>query len=148
MIEAEKSFDEIWISNHGASRSVGGDPEWHKLYFKSHLRTYSIKWEPRPARRHSLVLIVQLKNRVMKSVMQRISIENPFMDLDLLIAREIFLNNVTSGLRTALSFEMSRGYVPRIVGLLQNKADSSIVHTHRTSTSKRAFIRWFQQCVS
>lgn len=96
---------------------MGGDPEFDKKPFKDLLKQHYITWEPRPVRRNNPVGIVERKNKVVKSVMQRLSLGVPNMDLITFAARANFLSNFFAGSRVASSFEMARGYTPGISSL-------------------------------
>ena len=139
MSAAAVAFDRMWISRHGAPRSVGGDPEFDKARFKVLLAQHSIKWKPRPARRHNKVGTVERKNGVIKNIMQRLSIAMPELSVETLAARSCFLSNVFAGSRIASSFEMARGYTPAIAGLRQTVVSPDIVHAQLSRTARRAF---------
>lgn len=138
MERAASIFEQIWISRNGAPQSVGADPEFDKAAFKRMLNKNSIRWNPRPARRHSKVGIVERKNRVIKSIMERLVLANPEISAEELVARASFLSNVFAGSRIASSFEMARGYTPSIAGLPQHPVSERIVQAHRARTARRA----------
>ena len=138
---AAATFDSIWISTHGAPKCVGGDPEFDKAPFTKLLNQHSIRWEPRPARRHNQVGVVERKNQVLKNIMLRLSLADPNMGLNSLAARANFLSNVFAGSRIASSFEMARGYTPGISGLCHLKVSSELVQAQKARTARRALQR-------
>jgi len=131
-------FESIWIARHGAPVTVGGDPEWGKQPFKNVLDTHSIRWEPRPARRHNKTGSVERKIGILKPILLKLALDNITMDIDVIISRGNLLGNLFAGSRTASSFELARGYTPNITGLGQSPVSDDMVQAHREKVAQRS----------
>lgn len=138
------SFERTWITRHGPPASVGGDHEFDKTRFKYLLQIHNIKWEPRPARRHNQVGIAERKSRVIKDIMERLSIADPYMTTITLAARCAFLSNVVAGSRIASSFEMARGYTSGICCLRSKVLDDKLVKEHCSDCFNRTSMKRFE----
>ena len=102
-------LEKLWILLHGSPRSFASDVEFDKSPMHSFLLAHGIERKPRPVRRHNKTVIVESKNRTLKSVLERIQFDSSTTDDATLLARATFFSNVFSGSATLRSFERARG---------------------------------------
>ena len=72
MYEAARQLEVAWINVHDAPSIISGDIEFFNSHFADALRYFSIQFEPRPARRHNKLGVVERKNEVVRVVLQRL----------------------------------------------------------------------------
>ena len=151
---AARTIEQIWINTHGPPAKISGDPEFVNNKFAKLMERFSITIEPRAARRHQKIGIVERKNAVVRTLIQRLLKDVEFMqharravnvdgdDQERLnnhiVSRATYLSNILYGSRTRSSFEMSRGYTPSIAGLPQSTVSDELKKADEEQRAKRA----------
>ena len=153
---AARTIEKIWVNIHGAPAKLSGDPEFMNKKFARLMERFSVTVEPRPARRHQKIGVVERKNAVVRTLVQRILHDVDFVNKALLgidpadqdknelhshiLSRATYLSNVLYGSRTLSSFEMVRGYTPSISGLPQSRITEIMTCAHQEQTARRALL--------
>ena len=153
---AARTIEKIWINIHGAPAKLSGDPEFVNQRFFKLMERFSVTVEPRPARRHQKIGVVERKHAVVRTLYQRILQDVAFMNKALLdvepadqdkgelhahiLSRATYINNNLYGSRTMSSFEMVRGYTPSISGLPQSPISEQMILSHQEQTAWRALL--------
>ena len=138
MDEAARQLEVAWINVHGAPSIISGDIEFFNSRFAEALRYFSIQFEPRPARRHNKLGVVERMISVVRVLLQRLlkdaskssvcvvaSVERKEV-----VSRAVYLSNIFYSSKTLRSFEMAPGYTPSLVGLPQAKQSAEIITAH------------------
>ena len=153
---AARTIEKIWISIHGAPAKLSGDPEFVNNKFLKLMDRFSISVEPRPARRHQKIGVVERKHSIVRTLTQRIFKDVEFLNEALLgidsadqdpaelhahvLSRATYMSNILYGSRTLSSFEMVRGYTPSIAGLPQSTVTDEMNTAHQEQSARRALL--------
>lgn len=146
MPHAARAFEVQWINVHGAPEVVSADIEFMNQTFMSALRYFGVRFEPRPARRHNKLGIVERKNAVIRLVVQRLLkdaeyAKNAHQHIACkaeVLSRATYLSNVMYGGKTMSSFEIAKGYTPRLNNLPQRHVPEEIVQAHAEQVARRS----------
>ena len=152
---AAKTIEKIWFNIHGPPAKLSGDPEFVNGKFSELMKRFSVTVEPRPARRHQKIGVVERKHAVVRTLAQRIlkdvefvenAVHGNAMDCDEpdlnahILSRATFVSNVLYGSRKVSSFNLSRGYTPAIGGLPQTKVEEDLIRAYQEQTARRALM--------
>ena len=153
---AARTIEKIWVNIHGAPAKLAGDPEFVNQKFIKRMERFSSAVEPRPARRHQKIGVVERKHTVVRTLTQRILKDVEFVNNALLgidpanqdpaelntqiLSRATYLSNILYGGREMSSFEMVRGYGPSIAGLPQSPVTDEMIRAHQEQSARRALI--------
>lgn len=147
-IVSHKNIDTIisilettWIYTHGAPIRVSADDEYNRKKLADFLSVHDMQFQPRPARRHNKVGIVERKNGTLKTIIRRLDHDISTADDDTILARATFLSNMFSGSRLLSSFELVRGYSPAVLGLPKTVVSQKLINAHKEQVATRALQR-------
>jgi len=138
---AAVAFDRMWLSRHGAPKSVSGDPEFNRSAFKEMLSSHAIEFDARPARRHNKLGFVERKNGVLRQIIQRVAMQSPDLDVHVIVARANFLGNIFRGSRLVSSFEQVKSYSPSTTGIPQRMVTKHMISAHKELAAGQALCR-------
>ena len=134
MTLSARALEVNWINLHGSPAVVSADPEFFNSKFAEALRYFDITFQPRPARRHNKLGVVERKNSVVRTLIQRLLKDADYFDpsrdrkpeQEDILSRAVYLSNILYGSRSMSSFELAGGYTPALVSLPQAKVPSQL----------------------
>lgn len=150
--EAAKMITTRWFDIYGAPTVLSADPEFRKNSITSLCTDHNVTYEPRPARRHNKIGIVESNNkpvrlmvqRLLKSEAHRRSSRGLFRSDYEILSKATFLKNIMFGSKQLSSFELAHGYTPNICDLPKATISTDLINAHLEQVSRRAvhkFIR-------
>lgn len=80
------------------------------------LENMNITTEVTPARRHNKNGKIERKHRTLRMFMRKLQMDTPSASIQRLTNTAGFYSNLFYGSRTTSSFELARGYTPRLLG--------------------------------
>lgn len=95
-------------------------------------------FKPRPARRHNKTVLVERKNRIIKTILNKLTPDPSKCPLPKPVSRATFLSNSLSGNSILSSFELVHGYQPAILGMPRSIYLPSILEAYKKLTFTRA----------
>ena len=134
--EAVRVVETEWFNVYGPPLTASTDPEFAKDPFLPFLKHYEVKFEPRPARRHNKIGIVESKNniltrRLVKDADYFKTTRGTSATTSEILSRAVFLADIPYGDKRLSSLEMVRGYTPSFVGLPKTQVyPSKFTHRH------------------
>lgn len=120
-----------WINNEGCPREISAEPGIFNNNMTEAMESFQITIEPRPARRHKKLGIVERKNGIIRCLSQWLFEDAEFfinsrrtkvgnVDINDVLSRATNINNNLYGNKILSSFEMVGGYTQAIQGLLKS----------------------------
>lgn len=145
MSEAAKTFEMNWVNVHGPSELVSADIAFMKKPFLNALRNFGTSFEPRPARRHNKLGVVDRKNAVVRLLVQRLMKDARYLaeqrgtstNANEVLARATYLSNILYRGKTLSSFQLARGYTQRI-SFPKEQVSEELLKAHEEQVARRA----------
>ena len=135
-----------WINHHGPPAVMSGDLEFRADVFIKFLKYYKIRYESRPARRHTKIRVFESKNEVIRTISQRLLKDFEYFTINRSthesweenLPRATYLSNILYGGKRISSFEMVRGYTPSISRLPKCRVSTELIEAHHKQITRRA----------
>lgn len=132
----------------GPLGKVSKDLELLKVAFKSAMAHFGITFEPWQAGRHSKLGSVEWKDTVIRTIWQKLKIDErgahrddanlqENITVNELQSRDTYLSNVLYGSKVLSSFKMVRGYTRSIMGLPKTPISAGILKAHLEQEARR-----------
>ena len=146
MTLSARALEVNWINIHGSPAVVSADPEFFNSRFAEALRYFNIQFQPRPARRHNKLGVVERKKSVVRTIIQRLLKDADYFhpsrdrkpEQEDILSRAVYLSNILYGSQSMSSFELARGYTPALVSLPQAKVPSKLLLAYNEQIARRA----------
>lgn len=132
------TLENVWIYRYGAPLKLSGDQEFDRSGVHTICNRHNISYCPRPTRRHNKTGIIERKNGVIKTILEKISSERCSFKNESIIARACFISNLFSGSKLLSSFQLARGYSPSILGVPSSIVPTVLLEAHKAQTATRA----------
>lgn len=111
------------------------------MIFRTAMAYFSVQFNPRPTRRHNKIGSVERKQAVVRALCLRLKQDAKVSNLEQavklsnitvakVVLRSTFLRNILYGRKAVSSFEMARGYTPKIFGLRKCPVSESLLKAH------------------
>lgn len=136
-----QAIESSWVCKHGAPLAISADDEYNRRLFHNYLVSHGIQFQPRPARRHNKLGIVERKNSTIKAIVSKLDDERSDAWTETLVSSASFQSNMFSGNKLLSSFELARGYWPSILGIPKTVATEELLKAHREQVAIRTIQR-------
>lgn len=133
-----EKFVETWICRHGCPVQFSADPEFCQPFFIKYLNGHGTKTNERPAQSSHKNGRVERNNSLFKSIFEKMSKEKTHASAELLVARASFAANMMFGRSRINSFQLVRGYLPRVAGSSQQIVTKKLIDSYIQMSAYRA----------
>lgn len=129
------SFDSDLFYRHVSPTLLSDDDEFNKSIFINSLKSRKITFLPRSTRIHNNLGTVELKNRTLEAVFERL-IKADMDGTDTNITQKsIFFANIFSGNKHISALQLPRGYAPSISGIPSTRITQDFLAAYKQQAS-------------
>lgn len=115
-----ESVEKMWFYRHGMPQKISADDEFNKTLFLKFLQAHNVEFMTRPVRIHNKLGIAERNDGILKTIVNKISMDNTNGTIEQIISGTTFMSNMFSGSLLLSSFQLAKGYKPLFLGVLRS----------------------------
>lgn len=127
----ETVLESIWIHQHGTLVSFSADIEFSTRRMSKNLEIHGIKFNKRPARSHNKTVIIEGKQRTIKSIFERLQYDMSHVFDAMMLCRATLLSNLFSGSKISSSFALAEDYKPTALEVESKVVTAELLEPYR-----------------